>query len=221
MAVRCSGSVVFCLSGLKKAITDDSKMTEEIKRQSVIVGIAGGSASGKTTFAHALTDALAPLVVETVNLDRYFRRDDPDGPRFTRAATGETAFNANHPDSADNAQLVADLDARKEADDAPDVMIVEGLMTLHVAEIRQRLDLKIFVELDADERALRRLLRDMNGGRGFAEPSAIAAYYLECARVGHARYVEPSRVHADLILRGDSDFSRIAPLVAAAVRALR
>lgn len=189
-------------------------------RKTIVVGIAGGSASGKTTFARALTDSLAPLRVETVNLDKYFRRNDPDGPMFV-SATGETRFNANHPDSADNAQLVADLDARKEADDAPDVMIVEGLMTLHVAEIRQRLDLRLFVELDADERALRRLLRDMNGGRGFAEPSAIAAYYLECARVGHARYVEPSRVYADLIVRGDADFSRTAPLVAAAVRALR
>ncbi len=187
------------------------------QKKSTIIGIAGGSASGKTTFAHALTDALAPLVVETVTLDKYFRRGEAEGPKFTFAATGEELFNANHPDSADNARLVADLDARRVDADGPDVLIVEGLMTLQNAEIRQRLDLKIFVELDADERALRRLLRDMNGGRGVAEPSQIAAYYLECARVGHALYVEPSRVHADLIVRGDSDFSRTAPLVAAVV----
>jgi uridine kinase len=116
--------------------------------------------------------------------------------------------------------LVADLHVRREAEDAPDVILVEGLMTLAVPEIRECLDLRLFVELDADERALRRLVRDMSGGRGSNDPVSIARYYRECARVGHARYVEPSRVFADLILRGDSDFARTAPLVAAVIRDL-
>jgi hypothetical protein len=60
----------------------------------------------------------------------------------------------------------------------------------------------------------------MGGGRGSNDPVSIARYYRECARVGHARYVEPSRVFADLILRGDSDFARTAPLAAAVIRDL-
>ncbi|MCX6382401.1 MAG: hypothetical protein NT023_23480 [Armatimonadetes bacterium] len=91
-------------------------------------------------------------------------------------------------------------------------------MTLHVEEIRSRLDLRLFMELDADVRAVRRIWRDMSGARGNTDPKFIGTYYLECARVGHALYVEPSRVHADLILRGDADFQRTVPLVMAVIR---
>src|SRR5262249_21700776 len=140
------------------------------------------------------------------------------GPTLVSPSTGETIPDNNHPDSADNARLVADLDALRSAPDAPDVIIVEGLMCLQVDAIRDRLDLRLFIELDPDMRALRRLLRDMSGERSNTDPRFIVRYYQECARVGHARYVEPSRVHADLILRGDADFSRLAPLVATVIR---
>lgn len=59
----------------------------------------------------------------------------------------------------------------------------------------------------------------MNGGRGSTDPQWIATYYQECARVGHNAYVEPSRVYADLIVRGDADFARVAPLLAGAIAA--
>ena len=90
-------------------------------------------------------------------------------------------------------------------------------MAFHVPEIRERLDLRIFIDLEADLRALRRLLRDMNGGRGSTDPAWIATYYRECARVGHNAYIEPSKVHADLTLRGDADFLRVTPFVVAAI----
>ena len=199
-----------------------SESKQEERTGSLVVGIAGGSASGKTTFTAALlrelTEGAQPLRVETFSLDKYFYRGAPGGPRFVSPSTGETLPDNNHPNSADNARLVADLDIRRSADDAPDVLLLDGLMLLHIPEIRERLDLRVFIELDADVRALRRLLRDMNGGRGSTEPGWIATYYRECARVGHANYVEPSRVHADLIVRGDSDFARTAPLLAAVIR---
>ena len=189
---------------------------------SLVIGIAGGSASGKTTFTAALAEILTgaepALSVEVVGMDRYFYRGTPGGPTFVSPTTGETHADNNHPDSADNARLAADLDARRAAPDAPDVLIVEGLMTLAVPALRERLDLRLFIELDADERALRRLLRDMAGSRGTGDPVFIARYYRECARVGHARHVEPSRVFADLILRGDAPAERSAALVAAVVR---
>ena len=83
-----------------------------------------------------------------------------------------------------------------------------------------RADTEWLCFLDADVRALRRLLRDMAGARGNTDPRFIVDYYRECARVGHALYVEPSRVHADMILRGDADFARLAPLVVATVHPL-
>ncbi len=193
-------------------------------KQSFILGIAGGSASGKSTFAAALEGALTagepPLRVEMVGMDRYFYRDTERGPSFVSPSTGETMPDNNHAESADNARLVVDLDARRAAPDAPDVLIVEGLMTLHLPEIRNRLDLRLFIELDADERALRRLLRNLKIGDPNSAPGIIR-YYRECARVGHARYVEPSRVFADLILRGDADFARTAPPIAEIIRARR
>jgi uridine kinase len=187
-----------------------------VTRGSFIVGIAGGSASGKSTFAAALADRLtggaAGQRVEVFGTDRYFRKEG--GPTFVSPSSGESQFNANHPDSLDLPRLLIDLDARTNAADAPDVIVVEGLMVLHHESLRERLDLRLFMELDADERALRRMLRNMANGH---DPRGIATYYRECARIGHARYVEPSRVHADLILRGDADFARTAPMVAALI----
>lgn len=191
------------------------------RSRAYVVGIAGGSASGKTTFSRALNLALIhsrpSLRVEIVGMDRYFYRGAAGGPTFVSPSSGDTMPDNNHPDSADNMRLVADINTLRLAPDAPDVILVEGLMCLHVPELRQCLNLRLFLELDDDERALRRLLRDMSGGRGSADPAFIAAYYRECARVGHARYVEPSRVHADLILRGDGDFTRTASMVTAII----
>lgn len=186
-----------------------------------LVGIAGGSAAGKTTFTRSLIAALQEcartLRVEVVGMDRYFYRGAAGGPTVFVPSLGQTLPDNNHPDSADNARLLEDLDALCTDPDGPDVLIVEGLMALFLPELRDRMHLRLFLELDADERALRRLLRDMKGGRGSQDPEFIAAYYRECARVGHLRYVEPSRSHADLILRGDSDFSRTAAIVASII----
>lgn len=189
---------------------------------SIIVGIAGGSASGKTTFTAAIQASFArdfpEVTLLALGMDRYFYRGAPDGPIFVSPSSGESLPNNNHPNSADNGRLIADLVKMRTAPDSPDVIIIEGLMTLHVDALRELLDIKLFVELDADVRALRRLLRDMNGGRGNTDPAWIATYYRECARVGHNAFIEPSRAYADLIIRGDSDFDKTAPMVAAAIR---
>ena len=181
-----------------------------------ITGIAGGSASGKSTFAKALTEMLAArdpsLQVQVISTDHHWReRSGP--PRFTSPSSGTEQFNNNHPDALNTDSLFAALDAA----DA-DIVLLEGLMVLHLPAVRERLDLRLFIELDADERALRRLLRDMQGGRGLPDPERIATYYRESARIGHAAYVEPSRVHADIIIRGDGDFARTTAMVAAIIQ---
>ncbi len=193
-----------------------------------IVGIAGGSASGKSTFAAALNQALTngqpPLRVELFSMDRYFRALEAGAPSFISPTSGELRLDRNQPESADNARLVEDLKRRRVAEDAPDVILLEGLMVLHVPMVRELLDLRLFIELEADVRALRRMLRG-GRGRGPSEPltpDRLAGginYYRESARVGHALYVQPSSVHADLILRGDGDFTRGAGLVGDIVRA--
>ena len=190
----------------------------------LVVGIAGGSASGKTTLTSALTEYLREGTpshsVEVFPLDRYFYRGAPGGPRFKSPSTGEDLPDNNHPNSADNTKLVADLDQLCESPDAPEIVILEGLMLLHVPEIRSRIALKLFIQLDGDLRAIRRLLRDMKGGRGSTDPEWIATYYRECAREGHNNYVEPSKRYADLIIPGDAPTHRSAILVAGAIRSL-
>lgn len=207
--------------------------TETRSRRPYIVGIAGGSASGKTTLAAALYSALsngqtegaAPLRVESLGMDRYFRKIEDGAPTMILSTGGEPRLDRNHPQSADNARLVADVLRRCDEADAPDVIIIEGLMALYVPLIRELLDLRLFVEMDADVRALRRMLR--RRGRSADEPMPLANllggidYFLECAQVGHALYVQPSSIHADLIVRGDADLTRIAGLLADMVRARR
>lgn len=202
------------------------------RQSSFVVGIAGGSASGKSIFAAALlrelTDGAAvaagqpALTVEHFAMDRYFRTIEGGAPTIV-SSDGEVRLDRNHPESADNAALAADMDRRKHAGDHPDVIIVEGLMPLYVPLIRERLDLRLFVELDADLRALRRMLRVR--GRLPDAPdtrerlAGAMDYYIECARVGHALYVQPSRAYADLVLRGDTELDRSAALVGDLVRA--
>jgi uridine kinase len=191
--------------------------------RSLIVGIAGGSASGKSALTSALCQALTDLhpamTLRVVHTDSYFKPGSPEMPTLV-LSSGERSPDYNRPDSIDLHQVAEDLDAISQAEDAPDVLIVEGLMVLHSEEIRERLDLRLFVELDADTRALRRLIRNLERpGDPISDQGArsIATYYLESAKVGHERYVEPSCVHADLILRGDADFARIARMLAAVI----
>ncbi len=181
-----------------------------------VVGIAGGSASGKTSLTRALTDFLAvqspSLRLEVLHLDDFFRADKTGEPSFVSPSSGKRQFNFNHPDAINQESLIERVASLSSAGDAPDILVIEGLMTLQIPRLRALIDVRIFVELEADVRALRRLLRDMKGGRASTDPDVIANYYLESARIGHELWVEPSRVHADFIVHGDADFARIAAL---------
>ncbi len=185
-----------------------------------VVGIAGGSAAGKTTLARALAQFIQEQTssprVELLHLDDFWK-DKSCGPTFS-SKDGKTQFNFNHPDALDQERLLSRIRSICAAENAPDVLLLEGLMVLQILALRELLDVRIFVDLEADVRALRRLLRDMKGGRASTDPEVIASYYLESARVGHNLFVEPSRIHADFLVRGDADFSRVVPLLAGAIR---
>ncbi len=173
----------------------------------LVVGIAGGSASGKTTLSLRLEEALAGLRVETFHMDRYFLKVKPQmvAP-FTRLVYND----ANHPDSFDLAGLVRDLDARLQSADAPQVILIEGLMTLHDDAIRARLDLKIFLDAQSDERIVRRLKRNVAAGGDFDKN---ATFFLDTVRHRHLQFVEPSRWYADIVLNGSTPSTRGEELV--------
>ena len=161
----------------------------------LVVGIAGGTSSGKSTLSRRLEDELAGMSVLVMHMDAYFLRVKP---MMRAPITGEEWEDHNHPDSFDLSGLIRDLDTHRH-ENAVQVIIVEGLMTLHHAPLRDRLDLAIYVDAPSDERIVRRLKRNMANGLAFDD---IAAFFLDSVRFRHEEYVEPSRWHADIVLNG-------------------
>jgi len=156
------------------------------------------------------------LQARILALDSFYTRDVVRGPSVT-LSDGSTMFDFNHPDAIDSEAAIQAID---EASDA--VLIVEGLFALAVDGIRDRLDTRVFVELDADLRAVRRLLRDMKGGRTSTDPEFIARFYVESARPGHARFVQPSSAYAELVVRGDAaGLASAVPALLARIRSAR
>ena len=179
-----------------------------------IIGIAGGSGSGKSTFARRLTEKF-PDSISLVSCDNYYRAHD-DIPLEERRK-----LNYDAPEALEFDLMVSQLKALKrgEAVDCPvydfalhnrsdkilridprPVIIVDGILILSDPALRETFDLRIYVETDADERILRRARRDMEvRGRKIDD---IMAQYLTTVKPMHEQYVEPSKKHADLILNG-------------------
>lgn len=179
----------------------------------LFIGIAGGTGSGKTSVARALTAGLPSGSVVMIEHDAYYR-DRTDLPFDERSL-----LNFDHPDSLDNDLLVdhlkrlragepveipiydfkthARLAETRRVELAP-VIIVEGILTFVDARIRQLLDIKLFVDTDSDLRVFRRIRRDLEQrGRSFA---SIRDQYYATVRPMHLQFVEPSKRWADLII---------------------
>jgi uridine kinase len=179
-----------------------------------VIGIAGGSGSGKSTFAARLREQF-PDSVALISCDNYYRAHD-DIPLEERRL-----LNYDAPESLEFDLMVSHLQALKrgEAVDCPvydftlhnrsdkvlridpkPVIIVDGILILSDPALRETFDLRIYVEADADERILRRARRDMEvRGRHIDD---IMEQYLTTVKPMHEQYVEPSKKHADLILNG-------------------
>jgi uridine kinase len=178
----------------------------------LVIGLAGGTGSGKTTVAASLL-AMAGDRATLLPQDAYYRAQG-DVPIEVRART-----NYDEPGAFDHELLVGHVDALRagdaverpvydfERDDRSDrtvtvrsasVIIIEGILVLHDAELRERLSLKVFVDAPADERFIRRLERDVRE-RGRSATSVIDQYR-RTVKPMHDLFVEPSKAHADLIL---------------------
>jgi uridine kinase len=179
----------------------------------VIIGLAGGSGSGKTTVAHRVQERFPGRSVAIIPHDSYYL-DQPDLDDDTRART-----NYDHPQAFETELLVRQLGqlAAGEAVDKPvydyarhrrssltepvepaDIIFVEGILVLESAALRDRMDICLYVDVDADERFIRRLLRD-TGQRGRTVGSVIDQYR-NTVRPMHEQFVAPSRRHAHMII---------------------
>ena len=181
-------------------------------KKRMIIGVAGGSGSGKTTLANRIAEHFGDRV-SMVRHDDYYR-SHKDIPVEERAR-----FNYDHPSAFDNDLLIAHLDMlrRGEAVESPvydytihdrsdrvrriesaEVIVLEGILILENPDILSRLDVKIFVDTDADVRIIRRISRDVNE-RGRSLESVISQY-LSTVKPMHEAFVEPSKRNADLIV---------------------
>ena len=178
-----------------------------------LIGVAGGSNSGKTTIATRLAELMGTERLSLIKLDSYYVE------RSSEPVEERAKANYDHPDAFDwellNDHLAAltagasvdvpvydyaihDRSDRFQRVGATRVVVVEGILVLWEPRLRDRFDLKIYVDTPADERLIRRLRRDV-AERG-RTPDSILAQYEATVRPSHERFIEPSKRHADVIV---------------------
>ena len=163
------------------------------------IGISGGSGSGKSAVSEELRERLNPRRVKVINQDQYFLPTERL-PRHTSRDGGRSWPDHNHPDSFDFQSLRTEVRAAQES--GVEVVIVEGILVLHDPELRELMDLKVFVAADADERIVRRIRRNVARGYPLDE---VTVFYLDSVRYRHEEFCEPTRAYADLVIPGGGD----------------
>lgn len=179
-----------------------------------IIGIAGGSGSGKSTFAKRLREAF-PDHISLISCDNYYLPHD-DLPLEQRAHLNYDAPEAlefdlmvRHLEGLKNGEAamcpVYDFSKHTRSDKVTEIqprpiILIDGILIFHDSDLRNCMDLKIYVETDADERILRRAKRDMQE-RG-RDLDSVIDQYLTTVKPMHNTYVKPTRVFADIILNG-------------------
>ncbi|MCE5168227.1 AAA family ATPase [Paenibacillus profundus] len=164
----------------------------------IIVGIAGGSGSGKSTYCDIIAKELKDYQVDVVSTDDFYKKDLP---KMISPVSNVEYDDFNHPDALDYNKLMEYLNNLLSAEIPPEVVILEGIFTLYFEELRKMLDVKIFVDLDLDERMYRRISRNMkNWGVGFEE---VATYYLDAAKHREIEFVLRTKNFADIVIHGN------------------
>jgi uridine kinase len=179
----------------------------------IVIGIAGGAGSGKTTVALKVKSYFPEERVEIIHHDNYYR-DQEDMPRDQRSR-----LNYDHPDAFETSLLLQHLDQlseggviqsplydyelhRRRQDTVllgpPDIVLLEGILVLESEALRQRMDIRIYIDEDDDERLLRRLMRDLVERQRSVQ--SIVDQYRETVKPMYQQFVEPSKRWADLII---------------------
>ena len=200
----------------------------------IIIGVAGGTASGKTTVSKKIVDLIGPERLAYIEHDAYYR----DLSHLPLAQRRD--FNFDHPDALEDELLIAHLQTllqgqpvqipvydfanyvrtdRLEPIEPQRVILVAGILIFVNKELREMMDIKIYVDAPADLRFIRRLRRDLTE-RGRTVENVIDQY-LQTVRPMHLEFVEPSKRYADVIIpRGGQNIKAIEMVVAQIQRML-
>ena len=204
-----------------------------VLKPKLIVGIAGGSCSGKTTLVEQVAATIGTGNIEVLNHDAYYRHR----PELTLAERNQV--NYDHPDALETELAIEHLEKLCSGVRAPlpiydfsahlrstevrwltptPVLVIEGILVLHQLELRAFMDLKVFVDADPDVRALRRMERDQRE-RGRTMES-VQQQFLESVKPMHDCYVDPSRNHADLVIPNNRPNLEVLRTLEARLRAV-
>lgn len=192
----------------------------------LIIGVAGGSGSGKTTIAETVCAEIGAARAVLIQHDAYYR------DQSAVSSEARAKVNYDHPASLETELLVAHLEellagrpvakpvydfavhnrrTETETVHPKPVILVEGILVLAEPDLRALMDLKIYVDADADLRLMRRLQRDTEErGRSVA---SVLAQYRASVRPMHLQFVEPSKRHADLIIPEGYNLSAVATVI--------
>ncbi len=215
---------------------DEDRVTTHTEQQHKIVtiGIAGGTASGKSTIASAILESVGAENITHILHDSYYKEK-----QYLPRADDMVTINFDHPDALDTALLIQHIQHLKQGHSvevpiydfvqnarAPQprhvtprpVIIVEGILALADADLRRVCDIKIYVDTPADVRFIRRLKRDI-AERGRSMESVISQY-LSTVRPMHLAFVEPSKFYADIIIPQGGYNSVAIDMVADRIRAI-
>ncbi len=179
----------------------------------LIIGIAGGSGSGKTTVVKKLIKSLPKDSVSVISQDSYYKDNGH------KSAEERAKINFDHPSSIEFSLLIKHLDQLKEGNDIQmpvysyltcarsketipvspkKVIIVEGILILSNPRMRERMDIKVFVDADGDDRLMRIIWRDLEErGRSFQQ---VLEHYDKFVKPMHLQFIEPTKRYADIIV---------------------
>lgn len=199
----------------------------------LIVGLAGGTGSGKSTLVHNILELLAGKSLIVIEQDNYYKAN------AHLSFEERQRINYDHPSSLDNDLLIEHLKMLRAGQpiekpqydftthtrrpetvrvEPADVIIVEGILVLENPQLREMMDLKLFVDTDPDVRFIRRLERDIRD-RGRTMESVISQY-LATVRPMHLQFVEPSKRYADVIIPEGGLNEQATQMIAARLRAI-
>jgi len=164
-----------------------------------LIGISGGSASGKSTLSKMIADKFNKNNVEIINADTYYKRNNM--PLMKSPLTGIEGPDWNTPDAVDFDAMFGDFTERSN-DKKLDILIIEGAFIFCYEKLRDVLDLKIYLDLDSDIRMYRRIKRNMEV-RGLSLEE-IADYYTEYAKFSEQKNTLTSKIYADIIFNGNN-----------------
>lgn len=180
-------------------------------KKTYVIGIAGASASGKSTVSERFGNFFADYDVRVIHVDEYYR-EAACRPKIIGITDGVEYIDDNHPAALDLDRCCLDA---QEAVGRYDILIIEGIFAFWDERIFALLDLKVFVDCDPDERFARRVSRNLTFGQSLEE---ITGRYVQAVQPQQRAYVEPAKWKADIILNGFLPSSAGVEIVAEWVR---